>query len=51
MATYDASAGFHGWASATDEVEAAGYVGGLSSPPPDQSNGPYTLLTESHVDV
>ena len=50
MVTYDASVGFYVWARASDGVEAAGYVGGVSSPPPDQSNGPYTLLTESHID-
>ncbi len=50
MVTYDASVGFYVWASATDEVEPAGYVGGLSSPSPDQSNGLHTLLRESHID-
>ena len=51
MVTYDASGGFYVWARTTHEVEAAGYVGGLSSPPPDQSNEPHRPLMESHVDV
>ena len=51
MVTYDASVGFYVWARSTDEVGAAGYVGGLSSPPPNQPNGSHRPLTESHIDI
>ncbi len=49
--TYGASVGFYAWAGTTDEIEVAGYVGGVSSPPPDQSYGSHKQPPESHIDV